>query len=164
MFSDSWKKALQAVRHLLHQPPKIVLMGIGSELHGDDAVGLEVVRALRGCKNLILIEAGTAPENHTGTLRRLQPDLVIMIDAAQMQLAPGEIRMLDVDSLEGIGASTHTLPLALTAHYIAAELGCKVLILGIQPACTDFGAPHSPLVSDAVEAISRELRAYYDER
>jgi hydrogenase maturation protease HycI len=164
MFSDSWKKALQAVLRPLRQPPKTVLIGIGSELHGDDSVGLEVVRALRGCKSLILIEAGTVPENHTGTVRRLQPDLVIMIDAVQMQLAPGEIRMLDVDSLEGIGANTHTLPLALTAHFITAELGCEVVMLGIQPACTDFGAPHSPLVFSAVEAISRELRACYDER
>lgn len=164
MFSESWKKELQGVQRLLRQPPKTVLMGIGSELHGDDSAGLEVVRALCGCKNLILIEAGTVPENHTATLRRLQPDLVIMLDAAQMQLPPGEIRMLDVDSLEGIGASTHALPLALTAHYITAELGCKVVMLGIQPECTDFGAPHSLLVSAAVEAISRELRAFYETR
>ncbi len=150
--------------HRLRQPPKIALVGIGSELHGDDAAGIWIIRALQASSDLLLIEAGMTPENHTSALRRFQPDLVLMIDAAQMKLRPGDISVLDLASLDGLSASTHSFPLALTTQYIVAELGCAVLLLGIQPACTDFGAPLSQSVSRAVEEISRELRALYDER
>ena len=85
-----------------------------------------------------MIEAGPAPENHSYQLRRFQPDLVILIDAAQMNLAPGEIRLIDLNAIDGFGASTHTTPLALFAHYLRGELGCEILLIGIQPDDTDL--------------------------
>jgi hydrogenase maturation protease HycI len=148
----------------------VAVLGIGHELRGDDAAGVMVVRGLSGRENragretLLLIDAGTAPENHTGALRRFQPGLVLLIDAAQMNLAPGEIRAFDAAALDsgmidGFSASTHTLPLSLVTQYVTAELGADVLLIGIQPGDMAFGAALSPDVRRAVADVRRVLRA-----
>lgn len=136
-------------------------MGIGHELRGDDAAGLAVVQALIGRNDLLVIEAGSAPENHTAKLRRFRPDLLLLIDAAQMNLQPGEIQVLDFDSLDGLSASTHTTPLTLIAHYVMAELDCEVLVIGIQPESTGFATPLTPKVQQAVREVCHELQVIF---
>lgn len=117
------------------------MVGIGNELNGDDAAGIAVVRALESelkthaqTPSVCVVQAGTVPENFTGTLRRFHPDLVILVDAAQMDSAPGTIRWYDSESAAGFSASTHTLPLNLFALYLSSEIRCEVKLLGIQPA------------------------------
>ncbi len=164
------------LRRRLPQPsglPRVAVVGVGQELRGDDAAGVMVARALiearggaerdhHGSANgerdhtappLRVTEGGAAPENCTGTLRRFQPDLVIFIDAAQMDLEPGAVRWLDGQEIAGFSASTHTLPLDMLAHYLEAELGCQVAFLGIQPAGTSFDGGLSPAVAQAVTEI-----------
>ncbi len=147
--------------------PRVALVGIGQELRGDDAVGVILARTLLdklGAKGspaegnstglpLQVIDGGAAPENCTGALRRFRPDLVILIDAAQMDQAPGAVQWLDCEHLSGFSASTHTLPLDILAHYLQAELGCQVALLGIQPADTSFDVPLSPRVWQVMSEI-----------
>lgn len=106
---------------------------------------------------VLVIDAGPAPENHTGSLRRFQPDLVILVDAAQMGEPPGAIRWLRWQDTDGLSASTHTLPLHVLAQYLTVDLGCQVALLGIQPAGTCIGAPLSPTAHLAVERIVNVL-------
>lgn len=140
------------------------MVGIGSDLHGDDSAGLLVARALTGHNDLLVIEAGTAPENQTGALRHFRPDLVLLIDAARMGGAPGEIRLLDSASLDGVSASTHTLPLSLLAQFLVTDLSCRVAVIGIQPGSTTIGAPLTPEVKAAVDTLVGELQSFSDLR
>ena len=97
-------------------PPRIAIVGIGHQLRGDDAAGVMAARALKQLygqvpdRRLLVVDAGPAPENCTGPLRRFDPDLVILIDAAEMNEAPGTIRWLAWQETSGLSASTHTLP------------------------------------------------------
>jgi hydrogenase 3 maturation protease len=150
------------------------VVGIGHELRGDDAAGVAVVRALgraearrsrRGnprppaARSLLVIDAGPAPENCTAALRRFGPDLVLLIDAAEFGAPPGTVCWLDWRSAAGLSASTHTLPCSLLARYLIAELGCRVMLLGIQPADTTIGASLSPAVRRAAQTVARRLAA-----
>ncbi|HUF39672.1 MAG TPA: hydrogenase 3 maturation endopeptidase HyCI [Anaerolineales bacterium] len=176
MSSPSWKNSLrETVRNLrtdLKMPgrwPRIAFVGVGQELRGDDAAGLLAVRRLAAelppePEGLLVLEAGPAPENVTGPLRRFGPDLVLFIDAAWLETAPGTIRLLDPDGITGLGASTHTLPLSTVAAYLQAELGCRVAVLGVRPGDTAIGAPLSPPVAGAVEEIVRGLEEILADR
>jgi hydrogenase 3 maturation protease len=108
---------------------------------------------------LLVIDAGPAPENTTGSLRAFRPALVLLIDAAQMNEEPGTVRWLDWREITGLSASTHTLPLHMLSMYLTAELGCEVAVIGIQPFGNLFDAPLSPVVQQAVDGIVQELRA-----
>jgi len=140
----------------------VAVVGIGNSLRGDDGAGSEFIRALRRMTpriptSILLLDAGAAPENFTGPLRQFQPTLVLLVDAAQLNETPGTIRLLDAMQATGLGASTHTLPLSLTARYLTHALGCEIAILGIQPADNAFGASLSPRVRRAVQRAAREF-------
>ena len=154
---------------------------MGHELRGDDAAGVAVARTLRSglqrskeaslsqwgqglalpasqaTPTFLVIDAGPAVENCTGLLRRFGADLVLLIDAAQMDEAPGAVRWLAWEETDGLSASTHTLPPRVLAQYLTSELGCEVALLGIQPADTTMGAPLSPTVQASVQAVALAL-------
>jgi hydrogenase 3 maturation protease len=140
------------------RPLRLAILGIGHELRGDDAAGLAVAQGLRlAHERLLVIEAGHAPENHTSTVRRFAPTLVLLIDAAQMNEPPGTIRWLAISDITGMSASSHTMPLHLLARFLQAELGCEVAFMGIQPADTSLGVPLSLAVQTAVATIIQTI-------
>jgi hydrogenase 3 maturation protease len=162
MSKPCWQNCLTKKLRSLSQPDRstrVAIVGIGNELRGDDAAGAMVARALQSTAGadhdppLLIIDAGAAPENFTGPLRRFDPDLVLLIDAAQMNEAPGSIRWIDWRDTSGLSASTHTLPPYLLAQYLISELDCDVAMIGIQAADTSIGAPLSPPVQSAVDEI-----------
>lgn len=144
-------------------PARICVVGIGNELRGDDAFGPRVIRALTARRTLardprlLLLEAGSAPENHTGPIRAFGPDYVLFIDAVQMGATPGAIACMALPAADGFSASTHGLPLQMLARYLSAEIGCTVLLLGVQPLTLDFGAPLSAAMRAAITEITGQL-------
>lgn len=138
-------------------------MGIGNELRGDDAVGVLAVRRLAELLAaaapdwLLLVEAGPAPENFTGVLRRFAPDVVVLVDAASLGQPAGTIAWLDWQETSGLSASTHTMPPYMLARYLVHELGCQLAMLGIEPAELEFEAPLSPSGAAAVEAVAHGI-------
>lgn len=160
-----WPVQLSQTLNRLRQPQRptrIALLGIGNELQGDDGAGVAVARTLQPVgipDSALILEAGLAPENQTGVLRRFLPDLVILVDAAHMQQAPGAICWLDWQDTTGISASTHTLPLHMFARYVHMEFDCEVVLLGIQPAQNAMFAPLSAPVQSAVDTIVQTLAA-----
>jgi hydrogenase 3 maturation protease len=146
------------------------VVGIGQELRGDDAVGVRTARrlvkrqraggreALRPASLfLLVVEAGPVPESCTGPLRRFAPDLVILVDAADMGEMPGAVRWLDCTEADAAAGSTHSLPLSLFARFLGEEFGCQVALLGIQPAALTFGAPLTDPVRRAMRRVVEGL-------
>lgn len=146
----------------------IAIVGLGNEFNGDDAAGIWVVRALRelvsAFPEVLIIDAGLAPENFTATLRRFHPALVIMVDAADMGERPGTVICLPWWEAEGWSGSTHTLPPSVLARFLTHELGCRILLLAIQVSQTDFDASLSMPVKAAVEAVAGELAVQLKEK
>lgn len=145
------------------RPRRVAVVGVGHALRGDDAAGLalaERAAPLSG-ERLLVLEGGPAPENITGVLRRFKPELVLLVDAAEMGATPGAVRWLSADDVEGLSATTHTMPLSILAHYLEQEFGCQVYLIGIQPAQNGIGQPLSQAVERAVEAIGDGLRAVF---
>ena len=160
----SWQQSLRTNLQRLKKsdrPLRLAVLGVGHELYGDDAVGGWLAGRLcamtPASERLLVIQGGPAPENFTGTLRRFGPDLVLMIDAALMNLEPGETGWLNWQDTRGFSASTHTLPLNILAGYLTAELNCEVALLGIQPAQTRVGEPLSPEVREAAESAAKSI-------
>jgi hydrogenase 3 maturation protease len=140
MSTNSWQESLLQILNRLQQAnpfPRVGIVGIGSDLRGDDAVGPYLVRRLAAMlqesETLLMVDAGPAPENCSGLLRGFKPDLVILMDAAEMKQAPGSIQLIPWQDSIGLSASTHSLPLHLFAKYLEQELKCEIVLLGIQP-------------------------------
>ena len=167
MSKTSWQTHLQlALFPLLKADPpgRIAILGIGSELDGDDALGPSVIKQLEKRRGnnpkwqvITLIDTGPVPESFTGTLRQLQPDLVLLVDAADLGAQPGEIHWLPWGASQGFSASSHTLPLSMFSSYLTHELDCRVALLGVQTQSLELGADLSTPVCKARDKIVRAI-------
>jgi hydrogenase 3 maturation protease len=124
---------------------------------GGAGAGVLVARRLanRATDHLLVIEAGQAPENRTTALRRFAPDLVLIVDATGIGGTPGTVGWISEECIDGLSASTHSLPLSMLARYL--KLNCDVMFLGIQPASNEFGEKVSAEVLQAVSEIVEGL-------
>lgn len=140
---------------------RTAIFGVGAALRMDDHAGVAAIEALKAAgvesERLLLVEGGSAPENLTGVIRSFDPDALIVIDAAELGLAPGEYRVLDPKKIAGATFCTHMLPLPVTLHYLEQTCGCVSAYIGIQPASTEQGIGMCAEVENGVEGMVREI-------
>ena len=148
----------------LHDAPKVALLGIGSEICGDDAVGPLVLQYLKKNKpslgNKTRVKAflgGTAPENITGEIKKFHPTHVVMVDAADMGLTPGGVAFIDPKRVAGVSFSTHRLPTTIIAEYLTYCISCEVIIIGVQPKSLEFGQSPSKEIDRTAQQLARVL-------
>jgi hydrogenase maturation protease len=150
----------------------ITVAGIGNRWRTDDAVGLHLVEAVskRGVERA-RYRLWEDADALTLTQELLDaPGPVLIVDCAQMGLAPGEWRVLDADAVRlrpyGGSTSTHGLGLA-QALGIARGLGCEgpIAVFAVQPFDVGCGAGLSAglearfgALRKALELALKELR------
>ena len=160
---SSWQTSLHQLLNLQGARPRLAIVGIGNDFRCDDAAGVSIARRLlesriiTSLRNVLVIDAGHAPENRTADLRRFAPEVILLIDAADMDELPGTIRWIETDEIEGMSASTHTLPLSMLAKYLTLELNCKIAFIGIQLKSNDVGETLSTEVAEAVNLLAGNL-------
>jgi hydrogenase 3 maturation protease len=144
---------------------KIAVLGIGSELRGDDVAGELVAKGLSSSSKKIRSQVrlrfflgSTAPENLTGEIKKFQPSHIIIIDSADLGKKPGTIRLLSPKQIGGVSFSTHRIPTKVMVDYLLSSLGSKIIIIGIQPKTLLFGLPLSGEVERSVKLLSLALR------
>jgi hydrogenase 3 maturation protease len=128
-----------------------LLLGIGNPLRGDDGAGVSVALHLRA-RGWQAVDCGTAPENFTGVVRRLRPDLLLLVDAAEMGLPPGEFRVVPKDRIEDVAFGTHHLPLSHLMEFLSDTVE-EIWFIGIQPAVVEDREGLSPAVEEGVRQL-----------
>ncbi len=128
-------------------------------MRGDDAAGIEVIRLLKKRKktNAVLIDAGTVPENYLNKISETNPDIIILIDAADMQQPPGTVLELSPEDLGCFSFSTHSGSLSLVIDYLKQETKADIRLIGIQPGKRDVGAEMTKQVRNAINQLLPEL-------
>ncbi|MDP2973757.1 MAG: hydrogenase maturation protease [Candidatus Diapherotrites archaeon] len=96
---------------------KFILMGIGNELKGDDGIGNVIAREFKHSEWLSLA-CETVPENFAAVVKRERPELLVIVDAAEMGLPAGEFRLLPKQKLNSVAFGTHAMPL----HFLVSHL------------------------------------------
>jgi hydrogenase 3 maturation protease len=133
---------------------RTVVLGIGNPLCGDDALGCETARLLRsrGCERALVCE--DVPENYTGEVKRFNPREIILVDAVDFSAEPGDVILLGREEVGNDRFNTHKPALGLLMHYLAAETGAEVVLVGIQPKNRALQAPISPEVRESIEHLA----------
>jgi len=146
----------EELRKWFSNSERIVIVGIGNPIRGDDFVGLKITQELRGKapKNVYLIECETVPESFTQIIVDFDPTHIMLIDAAVMGKKSGESVLIEPESLPVFSAiSTHALPLRIFCDFLSKNTRAKIALLLIEPNQMNFGENLSPLVEDSVKRI-----------
>ena len=132
---------------------RVVIACIGNEIRGDDGIGPFIAGLLTPSERVRVVNCGETPENFLGVIAGSSPEKVVIVDAAHFRGEPGEIRIVEKDSIEGGGFSTHDAILTLFADYIEQQTGAKTYFLAIQPKRSEVGEGLSP----EIEKVAREI-------
>ena len=128
-----------------------ILMCIGNNDRGDDGVGNYIASEFSH-PDWRVLDCQTVPESFSGVVTREKPDKLVLVDAADMKLAPGEIRRIRPDNIREVNTGTHSMPLYLLINHLA-EYTRDVTFVGIQPESAEYEAGISPKVMRAAELV-----------
>jgi hydrogenase maturation protease len=145
----------------------IAVLALGNLMHGDDGVGIHLLRALEAQStgltaelkaqgiDLKWIEGGTLGLELTHWLRDV--DYLLVLDAVTMQQPPGTVARYEGNSLGQLpaGRSVHLMGLSdlLVAIQLLGNSPRQVVLLGVEPASTAWGLGMSAEVTAAMPLI-----------
>jgi hydrogenase maturation protease len=151
----------------LEQKPKLVVIGLGQELRGDDAVGIEIVRRWEleypETANLPDLQVEIAGLAGLGLLNLMEGmPAAILVDAVQSGAAPGSLHELgpeELASFEAGAGSAHGWGVAETlamAEALGNALPGRLLLLAVEAEYMSLGAGLSPAVQGVLpQAVER---------
>ena len=155
-----WRALLKRKLQGVHSA---VVLGIGNLQKGDDGAGTACAERIAGAltrgkrRRIEAIPAGEVPENYTGTIRRFKPSHVVIIDACGARKAPGSIFLIEPSAIVDADATTHRMPLSMLVRYLEETVGCRVVVIGIEPQSLDRCHALSAPVGRAVDRLARFL-------
>ncbi len=139
----------------------ILFLCIGNDMRGDDAVGPLMAKKLtelfKGQQDLMVINAETVPENYTGLIRKEKPSHIIFVDAVEMKMKPGQIRLVKSNEIGNYSISTHAMPLSFMIKYLESFTNAKMVLIGIQPKSIEMYQKVSKEVERAIEKLTEIL-------
>jgi len=146
--SPSWSKEVAAA---LAPKGRTLVITLGSTLRADDGVGPYVCAHVKfGRPDLLLLDAGTTPENIAQTAINWKPDKVILVDAAHFQGEAGELRVIPLEAInQSTIMSTHSFPLSVTFSIVKEDTGCELAVIGVQAKSLEHKEGLSPEVEEA---------------
>jgi len=137
---------------------KIVILGMGNPLRGDDGLGPYLIKRLKGRVRAHLIDGGSAPENYVGKITSLKPDTILVIDACDLGWTPGRMELIEIEAMKNIGHSTHSISPGVFMTYLREATGADIFMLAIQPKRVKLEEKISSSVKGAIEKIEGWLK------
>jgi hydrogenase maturation protease len=146
---------------------KILVLGLGNLLLGDEGVGVHAAQALLQTQmpdEVMVIDVGTAILDAISALE--DADFVIVVDAVKADGSPGTIYRIPFTDMirPDCIASMHGFDLSRVLALAQRQTCPEVLVIGIEPATMDWSLDLSPAVAETfpvvLEQVRREIEVY----
>jgi hydrogenase maturation protease len=150
----------------------ILILGIGNSLLRDEGAGIHALNRLReelvGRGNIDFVDGGTLSFTLAGHIE--DTSHLIVIDAAQLDAAPGCSRVFEGEAMdEFLGSnrkrSVHEVSLLdlMAITRLTDRLPQRRALIGIQPAEIDWGEHPSAAVAAAMPQVCAQARKLIEE-
>lgn len=144
----------------------VLVLGLGNTLLSDEGVGVHVIDSLQrqhpDIPGVEYMDGGTLSFSLAGPIEDC--DALIVVDAAELGLAPGEMRCYEnaaMDTFVGGNRkrSVHEVSLLdlLAVACLTERLPKRRALLGIQPQLVDWGSTTTPAVARAIPAAVQHI-------
>jgi hydrogenase maturation protease len=146
---------------------KTLILGIGNQLMTDDGVGGQAVIRLaeetKQMSNVSCLDGGTLGHLLVGYIE--ESDNLIVVDAAQMQAQPGEVRVFQNEEMDRFlstnpNRSVHEVGLSdlMDMAFLGGHLPKRRALIAVQPLDTDWGVELSgPVLQSLPEVCHRAI-------
>ena len=118
-----------------------------------DAAGCRAAEGLKEAGFLEAINCEDTPEKYIKDIVEKKPDVILIIDIADFEGSPGDVKIFEIDEIVETGFSTHDMAIKLLAKYVGAHIEADIFLLGIKPQAAGFNTPLSAPVKKSVKEI-----------
>jgi hydrogenase maturation protease len=142
---------------------RVVVLGVGNLIMGDEGVGVRCVQRLEGegalPSSVTVIDGGTSTHELLGELE--DADLLVIVDAVASGGTPGSLVRLEGDRIPSafsnqLSPHQHGINDLLATLTLLGRSPAKVVLHGVTPARIELGMDLSPEVEAALpELIAR---------
>lgn len=157
---------LERLAEALKKAEKIVVLGVGSELMQDDNAGINVSLYLEkkypDHPRVKILTGFATPENFTKAIADCHPDHVLIVDAADIKLKPGEFASIPVDRITDFSLGTHKLSLVMMVNFLKQTVNPDFSVLAIQYKSLVFGEKITREMTAGVKKIQKYLSDIFD--
>lgn len=137
-----------------------IVLGLGNTLHSDDGVGPQAIEKLRSDPrvpgDVSLIEGGTLGLELLTYI--WDCSYLLVLDAVDVGQPPGTLVRMSSQELQSLPgkSSVHQLGVAdlMVALRVLAKRTPEVVLLGVQPASTEWGTELSPAVAAVLPVLA----------
>jgi hydrogenase 3 maturation protease len=135
---------------------KTAIIGLGNIIRGDDGLGPKLIELLKARKaNASLFDCGTVPENYIFPILATACDTVVLVDAADLGIAPGEARVFGIEEIANVSFSTHNpSPRLFTDLLKTGKENMNIFIVSVQPKGMKLGEGLSDEVLRGLDALA----------
>lgn len=156
-----WIALKQELKEFLKNHDKVVVLGIGNDIKGDDALGpiiaLKLDELFQNNNGVVILNGGTVPENYTGVIRSKKPTHIILVDAVEMNRDPGYIRVVQKDEIASYNISTHAMPVSFLIRFMENTIHAEIILIGVQPKSMELTEGISKEVEESIQYIVNTL-------
>lgn len=119
----------------------VAIIGVGNIIRGDDGIGPKFIAMLREKKvKAHLFDGGTVPENYIFPILSTSSDTLIIVDAADMGVKPGDAGTFDLEKISNVSFSTHSpSPRLFTDLLKTGKESINIFVVAVQPKRTVLG-------------------------
>lgn len=146
----------------LRKAGKLAIVGVGSDIMQDDKAGVDVSLSLEkkfGQENprVRVFTTYTTPENFTKDIMDFRPDHIVIVDAADLGIKPGEIINLPIDRITDFSVGTHKLSLVMMIRFLKETFNPSFSVIAIQYKSIELGEKMTREVKFAVKKVTAFL-------
>ncbi len=132
-----------------------LVLTVGNSMMGDDGAGSMLAELLmqNPAPGWVVINGGSLPENHINDILRYAPQHIIVFDATEMGVSPGNMHFVHPNIIaKQFFMTTHNMPLSFLIERLQEE--CPLVeFIGIQPDIVAFLYPVTEAVRKGVQHI-----------
>ena len=111
-----------------------------------------------GVRTKALFDCGTVPENYIFPILATSCETVILVDAADLGLAPGEAKVFGLDEITNVSFSTHNpSPRLFTDLLKTGKENMNIFVVSVQAKSMKLGEPISDEVLRGLGVIADAL-------
>lgn len=152
------EKVRESLREWLSGAVKLMVLGVGNELRGDDAAGVLVARVLKrfNSERFEAVECGVSIEDCIDYAFEKKPSHLLVVDAF-----PDGKRLMLLDPPDLVSrtpVSTHAIPLPLLLEALGKPVETSVKVLGVGVENFELGTTISDECLKIVDEIAMAIR------
>jgi len=141
---------------------KPIIIGMGNELRGDDAAGIQLVQKLQQMGYPSTLVVFDTPENYLQKIAAMEGDARLWVDIINWDSAPGDYKIFLPDEIQHFAVSTHNYSPTVLIEYLAPQRAIPDYFLGIQPQNLSLGSKISEPVQRTIKKLAHMIKNISD--